>query len=87
MARVPPSRRQGGRGHPLHDACAVAWLMAPELFATCEVHAAVERAGASRGRTNIARFRLPGPANAVWLERLDTDGFFALLDESLAKLP
>ncbi|KAA5614213.1 cysteine hydrolase [Rhodovastum atsumiense] len=87
MARVPPSARLGGAGHPEHDACAVAWAVAPHLFTTRDVHAGVELAGPSRGRTNIARFRLPGPANARLLEKLDAEGFFALLGERLAALP
>ena len=32
QASVPPSRRLGGTGAPLHDPCAVAWLLQPNLF-------------------------------------------------------
>ena len=32
QATVPPSRRLGGIGAPLHDPCAVAWLIRPDLF-------------------------------------------------------
>lgn len=87
LSRVPPSARHGGRGAPQHDSCAVAWLVAPELFGVRPVRAAVELGGASRGRTNVAWLRLPGPANATWLETLDSDGFFALLGERLGRLP
>lgn len=89
MAAVPPSRRLGGLGHPQHDACAIAWLLAPELFTSRMVHAEVELApGPSRGRTVIDRWgRLRRPANVRLLETLDADGFFALLERSLAGLP
>lgn len=86
MDRVPPAARMGGLGHAEHDACAVAWLVAPHLFTTRDVRATVELAGASRGRTNILHRRLPGPANARWLETLDADGFFSLLGDRIAGL-
>lgn len=85
MAAVPPSRRLGGAGHPLHDPCAVAWLIAPQLFTMREVHVAVDLGpGPSRGRTVIDRWgRLRQPANARLLETIDADGFFALLGTAL----
>jgi purine nucleosidase len=86
MDRVPPAARLGGLGHAEHDACAVAWLVAPHLFGRRDVYATVERTGASRGRTNIHRSRLPAAVNAGLLESLNTDGFFALLGERIAAL-
>lgn len=85
MAAVPPSRRFGGAGHALHDPCAIAWLIAPQLFTTRDVHVAVDLGpGPSRGRTVIDRWgRLRQPANARLLETLDADGFFALLGNAL----
>lgn len=88
MGGVPPSRRFGHRGHPLHDPCAVAWILAPHLFAAREVHVHVECAGVARGRTVVDRWERSGqPANARVLETLDADGFFALLGGRLAALP
>jgi len=89
MDSVPASRRFGHRGHPLHDPCAVAWLLAPALFATREVYVRVECGpGAARGRTMVDRWGRGGEAaNARLLETLDADGFFALLAERLARLP
>lgn len=88
MDGVPPSRRLGHRGHPLHDPCAVAWLLAPRLFTTRDVHVHVDCAGVARGRTVVDRWERSGqPANARLLETLDAGGFFALLQESLAALP
>ncbi len=88
MAGVPPSRRFGHRGHPLHDPCAVAWLVAPGLFTAREVHVQVDCAGLARGRTVVDRWERSGQApNARLLETLDAEGFFALLGESLCALP
>ena len=89
MGGVPPSRRFAHRGHPLHDPCAVAWLLAPSLFATRRVHVHVECGhGVGRGRTVVDRWERSGQAsNALLLETLDADGFFALLAERLVALP
>ncbi|MBR0649908.1 cysteine hydrolase [Roseomonas terrae] len=88
MAGVPPSRRFGHRGHPLHDPCAIAWLIDPTLFTQREVHVHVECAGVPRGRTVVDRWERSGhPANARLLDTLDADRFFALLATRLATLP
>ncbi|WP_338662837.1 nucleoside hydrolase [Pararoseomonas sp. SCSIO 73927] len=89
MAAVPPSRRMGGEGHPLHDPCAVAWLVRPELFHAAPAHASVDTGpGPARGRTHIDRWgRGGGAPNVTLAEALDADGFFALLGERLARLP
>jgi purine nucleosidase len=87
MESVPLSRRLGGVGHPLHDPCAIAWLIAPGLFTTRDVHAVVDLGpGPSRGRTVIDRWgRMRQPANARLLDTLDADGFFALLGRALSQ--
>jgi pyrimidine-specific ribonucleoside hydrolase len=36
---------QGFKGAPLHDPCAVAWLIAPEIFTTRDYHISVETRG------------------------------------------
>ena len=88
MAGVPASRRFGHRGHTLHDPCAVAWLLAPQLFTLREVHVQVECAGVARGRTVVDRWERSGlRPNARLLETLDAEGFFTLVGESLARLP
>lgn len=87
QASVPPSR--GLPGTPLHDPCAIAWLLRPELFTTRACSARVDLGpGISRGRTVIDRWGRTGDAhNAVVMEALDADGFFSLLGERLARLP
>lgn len=88
MGGVPPSRRFAHRGHPLHDPCAVAWLLDPTLFTHRDVHVHVECTGVARGRTVVDRWERSGLApNARLLDTLDADRFFALLAERLAALP
>jgi purine nucleosidase len=89
QATVPPSRRLGGAGAPLHDPCAVAWLIRPDLFTLRDCHTEMDLGpGPSRGRTVIDRWgRLGRPANAAVLETLDASAFFALLGQRLASLP
>ena len=85
----PPSRRFAHRGFPLHDPCAIACLVAPDLFTGRDCPAAVDLGpGPSRGRTVIDRWnRADAAPNVHLLETLDADGFFALLGERLARLP
>lgn len=89
LQSVRPSARLGGMGHPQHDACAVAWLIAPHLFTTRAVFAEVDcRDGGTRGQTLIDRWnRLQRLPNARLLETIDADGFFALLARRLPALP
>ncbi|MCQ4160753.1 nucleoside hydrolase [Roseomonas sp. GC11] len=87
LAAIPPSRRFEHRGVPLHDPCAVMWLVAPELFTHRAVTASVVLDGADRGRTRIDRWGRDGaPANARLLEGLDAEGFFAALGMMLKEL-
>jgi inosine-uridine nucleoside N-ribohydrolase len=87
QASVPPSRRLPGA--PLHDPCAIAWLLRPSLFTTRACSVRVDLGpGIGRGRTVIDRWNRTGdPHNAVVLETLDADEFFSLLGERLARLP
>lgn len=89
QATVPLSRRFAGRGAALHDPCAVAWLLRPDLFTARDCAVEVNLGpGPGRGRTLIDRWgRSARPPNVVVPETLDADGFFALLGTSLARLP
>jgi purine nucleosidase len=88
LGRIPPSPRMGGQGYPLHDPCAIAWLVAPALFGTRDCFAEVELSGASRGRTNLDRFGKTGrAANIRNLETLDGAGFFSMLRDRIGRLP
>ncbi|MGA9865322.1 MAG: nucleoside hydrolase [Acetobacteraceae bacterium] len=81
---VPFTR--GRVGAALHDPCAVAWLLRPDLFTARPARVSVDLGPASRGRTNIERGCRQEEANATVLETLDADGFFALLAERLGRL-
>ena len=87
--RAPPSSRTGGRGMAQHDACAVAWAVAPDLFKSVEVLAEVDCGPEpGRGRTVLAQWARGGRAtNARMLTELDAPGFFTLLNARLAALP
>jgi purine nucleosidase len=86
QASVPPSRRLGGAGAPLHDPCAIAWLTHPDLFTTRQAHVQIDLGpGPSRGRTVIDRW--PTSANATILDTIDAGRFFTLLGQRLATLP
>jgi purine nucleosidase len=89
QASVPPSIRLGGKGAPLHDPCAVAWLIHPDLFTARPCSVRVDLGpGPGRGRTLIDRWGRTGdPLNATVLETLDADRFFAFLGQRMALLP
>jgi purine nucleosidase len=89
QATVPLGPRFGGTGAALHDPCAVAWLIRPDLFTARDCATCVDLGpGPSRGRTVIDRWQRTGaPANVTLLETVDAAGFFALLEERLAQLP
>lgn len=89
LSAIPPSRRFEHRGVPLHDPCAVAWLVAPGLFRARAVSVEVEcGVGPGRGRTHVDRWGRTGRPPSVTLpEALDAEGFFALLAERIAALP
>ncbi|WP_048861413.1 nucleoside hydrolase, partial [Acidisphaera rubrifaciens] len=76
-------------GEPLHDPCAVAWLIAPHLFtARTRPVTVVLEAGPARGRTVFGPPEAPGGGGRVRvLETADADGVFALLATHLARLP
>lgn len=80
------SDKYGEDGAPLHDPCTVAWLLAPELFASKPCNITVETASAlTMGHTAVDFWGVSGrPVNADWVYRVDPDGFYALLAERLA---
>ena len=80
---------EGGQGGPLHDPCVIAHLLRPGLFSGRRINVAVETASPlTLGMTVADWFSVTGrPANAVWLNQADADGFFDLLSERLARLP
>jgi purine nucleosidase len=80
--------RRGRSGAPLHDPCAIAWLLRPDLFSARECHVAIETEGElTLGRTVVDWSGRHGrQPNASVIHAVDADGFFALLIERLARL-
>jgi len=91
---LKPRPRRGGADrseheHPLHDPCVIAYLLMPGLFDGALVNVAVETASPlTLGMTVVDWRGVSGrPANARVIGAVDADGFFALLNDRLARLP
>jgi purine nucleosidase len=81
--------RRGRPGAPLHDPCAIAYLLRPELFTGRRCHVAIETGGEhTLGRTVVDwSGRTDNTPTAMVIDGIDADGFFAMLTERLARLP
>lgn len=73
---------------PLHDPCAVAWVIDPTLMETVAVPIDVEIRGALTAGTTVADFRRPAPEGCRTFAamKLDVDRFWALMLESVKNL-
>ena len=73
-------------GAPLHDACPVAWTMAPELFDLKPCRIEVEtQSDLTRGHTAV-EFRVdPATARHRWAIGADAQGVFDLIARTLAE--
>jgi purine nucleosidase len=82
-------QKYGTDGGPLHDPCVMAWLLKPELFVSRLVNVEVEcESELTMGMTVIDWWGVSDrKANATVCRSIDSDGFFALLTERLARLP
>ncbi|ATB67382.1 nucleoside hydrolase [Pseudomonas mosselii] len=78
----------GMPGGPVHDASVIAYLLKPELFKGRQVHMVVDsREGPTFGQTIADWYGvLKQPANVMWIEEGDAQGFFDLLSARLARL-
>jgi purine nucleosidase len=76
-------------GGPLHDPCVIGYLLKPELFSGRDVNVKVEtRSDLTLGETVVDWYRVTRcPANALWINEVDADGFYSLLTETVARLP
>ncbi|MBV8900134.1 MAG: nucleoside hydrolase [Verrucomicrobia bacterium] len=76
-------------GGPLHDPCVIGYLLKPELFSGRHVNVEVETGcGLTLGETVVDWYRVTRrPANALWINEVDANGFYSLLIETLARLP
>ena len=75
----------------LHDACPVAWLIAPTLFAGERCSMSVDwRPGPTEGHSQawpMAHESRPGPPNVIVYTDVDQPRLLALLHERIARLP
>jgi purine nucleosidase len=80
--------KYGTDGGPLHDPCVIAWLLRPDLFKGKRVAVEIETASErTLGMTMVDWWGVTAkPANALVINQIDSDGFFELLTERLARL-
>lgn len=84
----PKTTHFGATGGPLHDPCAVAYLIWPELMDGKDCRVDIETdAQHSIGRTVIEWRKQKRPANARVLDTVDAETLFQHLTERLARLP
>ena len=80
--------KYGSDGAPLHDPCVTAYLINPDLFKGRHINVEIETESELTMGMTVADWwgvtdRAP---NATFMGDLDSDGFFALLTERLARL-
>lgn len=80
--------RFGPASQPIHDPCAIAWLLQPALFRAESVPVAVETAGThTLGATVVDWWGATGrPPNADWVTEVDGEGVLDLLIERIGRL-
>ncbi|MDS9468133.1 nucleoside hydrolase [Paracoccus sp. MBLB3053] len=80
--------KYGSEGAPLHDPCAIAYLIRPDLFQGRHINVEIETAGEfTQGMTVADWWRVTGrKPNAMFLRDIDRDGFFDLLTERIGSL-
>ncbi|HVO00790.1 MAG TPA: nucleoside hydrolase [Candidatus Cybelea sp.] len=81
--------KYGTEGAPLHDPTTIAYLIEPELFGGRHINVSIETESAlTLGMTVADYWRVTDrPANARYMRDVDTDAFFDLLFERIARLP
>ena len=81
------SKKYGTEGAPLHDPCTIAYLLQPELFRGKRCNVEVETGSPlTIGHTAVDFWGVSGrPANATWLYQVNSDDFFDLLLDRLAR--
>ena len=82
------SARFGPGRQPLHDPCAIAWLLRPDWFRSEAVPVAVETRGThTLGATVVDWWGVTGrPPNADWITEVDGDAVLELLIDRIIRL-
>ncbi|WP_434286798.1 nucleoside hydrolase [Celeribacter sp. SCSIO 80788] len=80
--------KYGSEGGPLHDPTVIAWLIRPELFSGRFINVEIEtQSDLTRGMTVADWWGVTDrPANAMFMNEADAEGFFALLTERVRRL-
>ena len=83
------SKHTATDGGPLHDPTVIAYLLQPSLFAGRMVNVTVETRGEFTVGETVVDWRgvTNRPANALWLNQVDSDRFYELLTETVKRLP
>lgn len=81
-------KKYGSDGGPLHDPNVIAYLLKPELYAGRECNVEIETGSElTLGMTVVDWWQVTGRKhNALVLKDVDSDGFFDLLTERVARL-
>ena len=82
-------KKYGWDGAPLHDPCAIAYLLQPDLFGGRTVNVVFETGGTyTTGACVVDWWRVTDrPPNALFLREVNVDGFYELLTERFGRLP
>ncbi|MHA6325928.1 nucleoside hydrolase [Roseivivax sp. CAU 1753] len=80
--------KYGSDGAPLHDPCVTAYLIRPDLFRGRHINVEIETGSDLTLGMTVADWWgvTDRPANATFMGDLDSDAFFALLTDRLARL-
>ncbi len=79
--------KYGAAGAPLHDPTTVAYLLDPGLFSGRRCHVEIVREGPAEGMTMVDWWGVTGKEpNALVMNDVDADAFFALLLDRIARL-
>jgi purine nucleosidase len=80
--------KYGSEGAPLHDPTVIAYLIEPGLFAGRQINVEIETGSElTRGMTVADWWGVTErPRNALFIGQIQTEGFFRLLTERLARL-
>ena len=81
------TEKYSSQGTPLHDPCTIAYLLRPDLFEGKMCNISVEtKSELTLGHTAIDFWHVTDrPVNANWIYAVDSDGFYDLLTERLAR--
>lgn len=76
-------------GGPMHDPCAIAMCVAPEMFSGRRVHVGVETSPSQAEGASIVDWAdtLGLEPNAFWANGADDEAFFELFTQAIAHLP